>query len=704
MIFLTNKMLVEEIDNLNDLFPQSFSNKRITFKWDANCNNIINKYNLNVTLNDRELTSYGKCINSRIYELKKNKTFSFNIPLYHKQFKFFDRVRIEGIKVITRGVSTSNNWLENNLESGNIKQDKFQERNFVFNTEKWKWVFFGPIRNKDNCDTPYGIAADVNKNFRQEVSLPTPFTDWTFTIPILHNPGLNLERVRSVTFEFAGNVQQSRFISKTPNQSNYQQILDEIKSEEEALLENVYSKFSKDNKSSFLNGTSSKLIKFGRDGSKKKRYLNIKLDKIVLKNSLIQQTLQNNVTTRNIAKNSSVENASTEIDILPQIPILTVISEAKEISEEEYKTTAAINGVVPSKETTLNSPFKTLILNFVVVELKTALQELKEVIKDDEEEGSSYVINTYILLCNGSNTHNINDLKINYRLSFILGNPTISDAEGLQFNIQNISIESLYDVLFSISIIAKPTMLYDNQKGNDFTLRNLFSVIKQIDYIELKKITPIEKHRFIDNVLIKTQSIFEYWKEQSQHAITIPRTSNKLLKEKIKTLQEIGKNLISRQGFQNLLKVSKVKSQTQEQISIKEQEQLKTKLENVEKTFTDSRAERKLYQNEVEQNKETFQAAVRRRQTMAVTEAVFAVFDVATSLLSGGFNVAGAIKKLAKNFKTISEAFKKIREILKKLRQFDEKIRPVWTKYAKKFKKVWEGSVKVVEAINAARV
>ena len=271
MIFLTNKMLVEEIDNLNDLFPQSFSNKRITFKWDANCNNIINKYNLNVTLNDRELTSYGKCINSRIYELKKNKTFSFNIPLYHKQFKFFDRVRIEDIKVITRGVSTSNNWLEVNLESGNIKQDKFQGRNFVFNTEKWKWVFFGPIRNKDNCDTPYGIAADVNKNFRQEVSLPTPFTDWTFTIPTLHNPGLNLERVRSVIFEFAGIVQQSRFISKTPNQSNYQQILDEIKNEEEALLENIYSKFSKDNKSSFLNGTSSKLIKFGRDGSKKER-------------------------------------------------------------------------------------------------------------------------------------------------------------------------------------------------------------------------------------------------------------------------------------------------------------------------------------------------------------------------------------------------------------------------------------------------
>ena len=221
-------------------------------------------------------------------------------------------------------------------------------------------------------------------------------------------------------------------------------------------------------------------------------------------------------------------------------------------------------------------------------------------------------------------------------------------------------------------------MMYDNQNGNDFTLRNLFRIVKQIDFKELKKITQIEKHRFIDNAIIKTQSIFKYWKKQSQDPITIPRTSNKLLKEKIKTLQKIGKNLISQQDFQNLLKVSQVKSQTQEQVLI----------------------------NEAIQNKESFQAAVRRRQTMAVTEAVFSVFDVATSLLSGGFNVAGAIKNLAKNFKTISEAFKKIGKIFKKLRKFDKEMRPIWTKHAKKFKKVWEGSVKVVEvekAINVAQ-
>ena len=89
---------------------------------------------------------------------------------------------------------------------------------------------------------------------------------------------------------------------------------------------------------------------------------------------------------------------------------------------------------------------------------------------------------------------------------------------------------------------------------------------------------------------------------------------------------------------------------------------------------------------------------------MAVTEAVFAVFNVATSLLNGGFNVAGAIKNLAKKFKTISEAFKKIGEILKKLRKFDKEMRPIWTKHAKKIKKVWEGSVKVVEAEKAINV
>ena len=194
-------------------------------------------------------------------------------------------------------------------------------------------------------------------------------------------------------------------------------------------------------------------------------------------------------------------------------------------------------------------------------------------------------------------------------------------------------------------------MMYNNQNGNDFTLRNLFRIVKQIDFKELKKITQIEKHRFIDNAIIKTQSSFKYWKKQSQDPITIPRTSNKLLKEKIKTLQEIEKNLISQQGFQNLLKVSQVKSQTQEQILIKEQEQLKRKLENVEKIFHDSKAKRRFYQNEAIQNKKSFQAAVRRRQTMAVTEAAFAVFDVATSLLSGGFNVVGAIKNLAKTLK-----------------------------------------------------
>ena len=166
------------------------------------------------------------------------------------------------------------------------------------------------------------------------------------------------------------------------------------------------------------------------------------------------------------------------------------------------------------------------------------------------------MINENILLCNGSSTHDIKDLKMNYKLSFILGNPKISNVQGLQFNTQNLSIKSLCDVLFSILIIAKPTILYNNQKGNDFVLRNLFNIIQQIDYKELKKMTQTEKHRFVDNAILKRQSILEYWNKQAKDAVTIPRTSNKLLKEKTKTLQERGKNLISQEGFQILLKVS----------------------------------------------------------------------------------------------------------------------------------------------------
>ena len=177
------------------------------------------------------------------------------------------------------------------------------------------------------------------------------------------------------------------------------------------------------------------------------------------------------------------------------------------------------------------------------------MQELKELIEKHGEEKRSYVINENILLCNGSSTHDIKDLKMNYKLSFILGNPKISNVQGLQFNTQNLCIKSLYDVLFSILIIAKTTILYNNQKGNDFVLRNLFNLIQQIDYKELKKMIQIEKHRFVDNAILKRQSILEYWKEQSKDAITIPRTLNKLLKEKTKTLPERGKNLISQEGF-----------------------------------------------------------------------------------------------------------------------------------------------------------
>lgn len=257
------------------------------------------------------------------------------------------------------------------------------------------------------------------------------------------------------------------------------------------MEENVSWNFPKDKKSSFLNSTSGKVDKFGRDCSGKQNSPNIKLDKIVLEKSLSQENLQDNVTTRSIEKNSVVLNTPTEIATLPALSILNVISEAKEITNEEYTATATITELIPSKTTILNSPNKAVILNYVVVELNTALQELKELIEKHGEEKRSYVINAYILLCNGSSTHDMKDLKMNYKLSFILGNPTISNVQGLQFNKQNLSIKSLYDVLFSILIIAKPTIPYNNQKGNDFVLRNLFNVIQQIDYKELKKMTQI---------------------------------------------------------------------------------------------------------------------------------------------------------------------------------------------------------------------
>lgn len=74
-------------------------------------------------------------------------------------------------------------------------------------------------------------------------------------------------------------------------------------------------------------------------------------------------------------------NAPTEIATLPALSVLNVISEAKEITNEEYTATAAITELIPSKTTILNSPNKAVILNYVVVEVNTALQELKELIE-----------------------------------------------------------------------------------------------------------------------------------------------------------------------------------------------------------------------------------------------------------------------------------------------------------------------------------
>ena len=701
MIFLTNKMLAEDVDNVNDMFPQTFKNEQITFSWNVNCNCIIDKYKTSTDLNEEEANLYGKCISSNIYHLKEKQSFTFNIPLYHSKFKFFDRVRIEDIRVKFKGIPTSNKMLEVILESGNIRKDKFQGKIFIFNSEKWQRVYRGyiDIANPSICQIPFNIAADVHKEFYHQVNLPTPFTDWTITLPLKHNPGLNITDLASVIIQFSGNALDSDFVSKEPEQTNYRnifsEIMEEVKRSQKKSAANFYLKSNfhvgRSTDSKYRNAASIK-----RNSLEKIKDDKIKLNKVTLKSIVNQQ----------ISEGKAEYSGPPKTNKSVKVRILSLTPDATTISEEKYRMASTMTDIIPSKIKNINSSSKDIVLDYVVVDLSKALQELSEIVNQNNSNraGANNIINTCILLCKGNNIHGIRSLKINYRYSYILGDPTISSVETLNFNIRNITVMSLYDILFAIIMLKKPSMPYYNLQYQDFPLNKLLSFLKEIDYQDLKKETPTQKHHFIDNLVIKTQTVMEYIKKQSQTAITVPRTSNKLFKEKLKALQEIGKSLISQDGFENLLKVSKVKSQSQEQISIKEQEQLFTKLQNVEKSLKYSKEQRKFYQNEAALNKETFQSAVRRRQVETVAEAVFAVFDVATNLLSGSFNIVGAIKNLAKDFKNLKEAFTKISKLLKKLRAFDKVIKPMWTNHVGKFKKVWEGSVKVIQAEKAVNV
>ena len=699
MIFLTNKMLAEDIDNVNDLFPQTFENEQITFSWDVNCNRIIDKYKGGVDLNEQEANLYGKCISSNIYQLKEEQSFKFNIPLYHSKFKFFDRVRIEDIRIKFKGVQTSNKILEVILESGNIRKDKFQGKVFIFNREKWQRIYRGniDIANASICQIPFNIAADVHKEFYHQVNLPTPFTDWTITLPLEHNPDLNLTDLASVIIQFSGNALDSNFVSKEPEQTDYKniftEIMEEVKHSQKTSAANFFTKRNfhvvKNTHGKHRNSS-----KMRRNSFEKINDHKIKLNKVTLKSIVKQQISESKP---EFSGPPNLNNAQ----------ILSLIPDATTISEEKYKMASTMADIIPSKIKNFDSSSKDIILDYVVVDLSKALQEFSEIVNQNNSNraGANNIINTCILLCKGNNNiHDIQNLKINYRYSYILGDPTISSVETLKFSIRNITVMSLYDILFAIIMLKKPSMPYYNLQYQDFPLNKLLSFLEEINYEDLKKETPTEKHQFIDNLVIKTQTIMEYIKKQSQAAITIPRTSNRLFKEKLQALQEIGKSLISQDGFQSLLKVSKVKSQTQEQISVKEQEQLFTKLQNVEKSLNYAKQQREFYQNEVALNKETFQSAVRRRQVEAVAEAVFAAFDVATNLLSGSLNIIGAIKNLAKDFKNLKEAFTKISELLEKLRAFDKVIKPMWANHVGKFKKVWEGSVKVIQAEKAVNV
>ena len=198
IIHLTNKMLVEDVDNLNDLYPppQSFFDKKIEFTWDPQCNDELPRLKTKDSLTQDEMRLIDTCLSSKISHLIDQQSITFSIPLHHKQFNIFDRVRIEEVKILIHGAKTKSGMLTVNIESSGISQDWMDGQNFTFLGDKWRRTFRYDLSS--TTSDQYEIKGDIHQSYKNQFNLPTPFTNWIVTIPETHNEGLDLSKVTNI--------------------------------------------------------------------------------------------------------------------------------------------------------------------------------------------------------------------------------------------------------------------------------------------------------------------------------------------------------------------------------------------------------------------------------------------------------------------------------------------------------------------------
>lgn len=150
-------------------------------------------------------TVYRVWAGESLARLKAERTFSWTLS--QKNFRGFDRIRIEEIRVWLIGAMPGREGIQVRIATSGVYQDRLGGRMFSFAGPPLKRSFaYRPDPNgseRDYQGNPVTITAradDTEKAFFQ----PTPFTTWELSLPEPLNPGLALDNVSEIGLEFLG--------------------------------------------------------------------------------------------------------------------------------------------------------------------------------------------------------------------------------------------------------------------------------------------------------------------------------------------------------------------------------------------------------------------------------------------------------------------------------------------------------------------
>ena len=167
---------------------------------------------------------YRKCNASKIFEVRQNSLATLTISTNNKQFRGFERVRVDQIKVFLHGIKTDNGFVQVRIRSGSFMHDKVRNKKKNYVAQRWEKDFRYNIDDVSTVEPtkkfPAKIEADTYHNRNSMDFQPTPFTTWIISVSSELNPGLDLSGLTSIEMLFSGSLISS-LTSEIQKQTNF---------------------------------------------------------------------------------------------------------------------------------------------------------------------------------------------------------------------------------------------------------------------------------------------------------------------------------------------------------------------------------------------------------------------------------------------------------------------------------------------------